>query len=40
MGGITTKKHIKFSMMLAVVLALMATLAVPAFAITEAEVEA
>ncbi len=40
MGGIATKKHIKFSMMLAAVLALMVTLAVPAFAITEAEVEA
>lgn len=40
MGGITTKKHIKFSMALAAVLVLMVTLAVPAFAITEAEVEA
>lgn len=40
MGGIVTKKHIKLSMMLVTVLALMVTLAVPAFAITEAEVEA
>ena len=40
MGGIATKKHIKFSMTLAAVLVLMVTLAVPAFAITEAEVEA
>lgn len=40
MGGIATKKHIKLSMMLVTVLALMVTLAVPAFAITEAEVEA
>ena len=40
MGGIATKKHIKLSMMLAAVLVLMVTFTVPAFAITEAEVEA
>lgn len=39
MGGITTRKHIKLFMTLAAVLAFMVTLAVPAFAITEAEVE-
>lgn len=40
MGGIATKKYIKLSITLAAVLALMVTLSVPAFAITEAEVEA
>ena len=40
MGGIATKKHMKLSMMLVAVLALTAALTVPAFAITEAEVEA
>lgn len=40
MGGIATKGHMKLSMMLVAVLAVMVTLAIPAFAITEAEVEA
>lgn len=40
MGGIATKKYMKSSMMLVAVLALIVTLTVPAFAITEAEVEA
>ncbi len=40
MGGIATKKHMKLSIMLVAVLALTVALTVPAFAITEAEVEA